>query len=172
VAEQVKKMQVHETKEIIDNISLLHRSFQSQQPNSKEIVNGLFTSLVHRIANVYLSNEKSPTIIKKQSAAIFAGFKDMVLKHSFLHSPSFFADKLHVSTAYLNDCSNAATGQSITYWLQQAMVTEAQRQLYYTRNDVKEIAYNLGFQDAAYFSRLFKKITDTTPLEFRKNIRE
>jgi AraC-like DNA-binding protein len=52
------------------------------------------------------------------------------------------------------------------------MVIEAQRLLYYTENNVNEIAYQLGFEDHAYFSRLFKKITKETPLAFRKKFRE
>lgn len=52
------------------------------------------------------------------------------------------------------------------------MIIEAQRLLYYTENDVKEIAFSLGFEDHSYFSRLFKKICDKTPLSFRKKFRE
>ena len=45
---------------------------------------------------------------------------------------------------------------------------EAKRALKYNTENVKEIAYDLGFEDPAYFSRLFSKEEGMTPLEYRK----
>ncbi|MGF1924180.1 MAG: helix-turn-helix domain-containing protein [Bacteroidia bacterium] len=103
---------------------------------------------------------------------ISAHFKKLINQNNFLESPAFFASKLNVSTSHLNDCVNSVTGKSVTYWLQNSMINEAQRLLYYTENDVKEIAFALGFDDHSYFSRLFKKITNETPLTFRRKFRE
>ncbi|ANF52236.1 hypothetical protein A0O34_17680 [Chryseobacterium glaciei] len=110
--------------------------------------------------------------IYNQTERISSNFKKLIFQNNFLESPSFFAKKLNISTSHLNDCVNSNTGKSVTYWLQNAMIVEAQRLLYYTDNDVKEIAYNLGFEDHSYFSRLFKKISNETPLSFRRKFRE
>jgi AraC family transcriptional activator of pobA len=50
----------------------------------------------------------------------------------------------------------------------QEVVLEAKRLLYYSRLNVKEIAYELGYEDHTYFSRLFKQNTEMTPLAFRR----
>jgi AraC-like DNA-binding protein len=44
---------------------------------------------------------------------------------------------------------------------------EAKRQLCYTSQSIKEIAYDLGFEDSAYFSRFFKKSTQVSPIDYR-----
>ncbi len=46
------------------------------------------------------------------------------------------------------------------------LITEAQRKLYYSKLSVKELAYELGFNDPDYFSRLFKKSTGKSISEF------
>jgi AraC-like DNA-binding protein len=44
---------------------------------------------------------------------------------------------------------------------------EAKRLLYHSQSSIKEIAYELGYEDHTYFSRLFKKTVGRTPGAFR-----
>ena len=44
---------------------------------------------------------------------------------------------------------------------------EAKRQLHYTSSPVSEIAYALGFEDPAYFTRFFSRLTGESPRAFR-----
>ena len=48
------------------------------------------------------------------------------------------------------------------------LVLEAKRQLAFSNRNVKEICYELGFEDPAYFSRFFRNHTGTSPHEFRE----
>lgn len=48
-------------------------------------------------------------------------------------------------------------------------INTAKSMLRYTDKPVKEIAFEVGVDDAPYFNRLFKKKTDMTPLDYRKN---
>ena len=52
--------------------------------------------------------------------------------------------------------------------ISQRIVLEATRDLTFTVLSVKEIAYSLGFDDPAYFTRFFTKHTGLTPTQFRK----
>jgi AraC family transcriptional regulator, transcriptional activator of pobA len=172
ISEQGRKIEDSQTEDLLNHISLLHNFFSKEQSNKPQIINGLFSALVYNFSNLFQSSEKRIAEHKNQSALIAVNFKKLIYQHSFLESPSFFAKNLNISPSHLNDCVNATTGKSVTYWLQNAMIIEAQRLLYYTENDVKEIAYNLGFEDHSYFSRLFKKLCNETPLAFRKRFRE
>lgn len=172
IPEQVNKIDKIQKKDLLETVTLLHRSFENGTLNKTPIVNGLFNALVYRFLNIYSASNTSASELKNQSLLIYSNFRKLLSDANFLESPSFFAKKLNITTSHLNYCVTISTGKSVTYWLQNAMIIEAQRFLYYTENDVKEIAFMLGFEDHTYFSRLFKKITGETPLFFRLKFRE
>ncbi|MCZ8216998.1 MAG: helix-turn-helix domain-containing protein, partial [Cyclobacteriaceae bacterium] len=73
---------------------------------------------------------------------------------------------------HLNDTVKAFTSNSVSTHIQQISILEAKRQLYFTNKSVKEIAYDLGYDEPVYFGKLFKKITNHTPLAFRQQFRD
>ncbi len=81
--------------------------------------------------------------------------------------PAAYAQMLHLSTHYLNECVKNTTGYSVSCHLQQRIILEAKRLLCYSDKSVKEIAAELGYDDYPYFSRLFTKNTGMTALTFR-----
>jgi AraC family transcriptional activator of pobA len=85
--------------------------------------------------------------------------------------PAYYADRLNISTAYLNESVKNATGYPVSHHIQHRVVLEAKRMLYHSNASVKEIAVTLGYDDYAYFSRIFTKITGITALAFRKGNR-
>ena len=93
----------------------------------------------------------------------------LLLERNFIlmKRPSNYANALNISTPYLNQCVRNTTGFSVSHHIQQRIILEAKRQLYHSKKSVKEIAFELGYEDYPYFSRLFKKMTGYTALEFR-----
>lgn len=81
--------------------------------------------------------------------------------------PSDYANTLNISVPYLNECVNGATGNSVTFHIQERVILQAKRLLYNTNKSVKEIALELGYDDYAYFCRLFHKVAGMPPLTFR-----
>lgn len=104
------------------------------------------------------------------------------ITHNFLRSleqhfltmkrPSAFAENLHISVSYLNECVKSITGKSVSHHIQQRVILEAKRLLYHSDKSVKEIAAELGYDDYPYFSRLFTKVTGMTAVTFRRTNRE
>ena len=86
--------------------------------------------------------------------------------------PAQYAAALSISTAHLNDTVKSLTGSPVSVHIQEASIMEAKRLLYFTANSVKEIAYEVGYEEPVYFGKLFKKVTNLTPLEFRKKFRD
>jgi AraC family transcriptional activator of pobA len=158
---------------LLQTIELLYNAQHEQNSYRHHILNGYFTAYVNHVAAIYEQSHLNKNLqLTNQAAIISAQFNVLLAQYSFLNLPSFFAQKLNITTAHLNHCLKSATGFTITYWLQDAMITEAKKQLYYTDNDSKQIAFMLGYDDHAYFARLFKKISGLTPLAFRKKFRE
>lgn len=85
--------------------------------------------------------------------------------------PADYAETLNLSIPYLNEFVKSATGQPVSYHIQQRVILEARRLLYHSDQSLKEIAAQLGYDDYPYFSRLFTKITGMSPIAFRsKNL--
>ncbi len=85
-------------------------------------------------------------------------------------SPAAYAAMLRISEVYLNEAVKGATGLSAGAYIRRRVVIQAKRQLAYTSLSAKEIAFALGYEDYAYFSRLFRKETSVSPSDYRKNL--
>lgn len=83
----------------------------------------------------------------------------------------FYADKLNLSAKRLNQILKQKTGKTINQILQERTLTEAKHLLFMGKMSIKEVAFTLGYQDASYFSRFFKKMTKLSPEEFRSAIK-
>jgi AraC-like DNA-binding protein/mannose-6-phosphate isomerase-like protein (cupin superfamily) len=77
------------------------------------------------------------------------------------------ADHLRVSRSLLHRRVRADSGRSPSEWIHERLILAAQRQLRYSDAAVKEIARDLGFADAAYFGRFFRRHCQMTPGDFR-----
>ncbi len=85
------------------------------------------------------------------------------------HRVKFYADQLNRSPKTLANFFALYNNKSPLAIIQERVVLEAKRLLMYTDKSSKEIAYELGFEDAAYFSNFFKKLMAVSPTEFRND---
>ena len=89
--------------------------------------------------------------------------------HATQHHAAFYAAQVGLSLKRLNDYTRQTAGRSVTQLLHERLVVESKRLLLYSPLTVKEIAYAVGFQDPAYFSRFFKNKTTQYPERFRQD---
>jgi AraC family transcriptional activator of pobA len=83
---------------------------------------------------------------------------------------SDYARALSVTPTHLNRITRAASGDTASHFILNRMVREARRNLAYTNLPVSTIAYALGFEDPAYFSRVYAAATGLSPRAFRARI--
>lgn len=79
----------------------------------------------------------------------------------------WYASQLGLTATQLNRVCRAVLGTSALGALHARLLLQAKRDLAYTLLSVKEIALELGFADAAYFTRFFTRATGLAPTEFR-----
>jgi AraC family transcriptional activator of pobA len=79
-----------------------------------------------------------------------------------------YARALHVSESRLRNATLAVTGQTPLQLIHARILLEAKRQLHYTDSPIGEIAWTLGFEDPAYFTRFFARRTGMSPRAFRR----
>jgi YesN/AraC family two-component response regulator len=86
------------------------------------------------------------------------------------HTASDYADALNISTKALAKITKGHLNKTLTEMISERIIIEAKRELYMTRKAVKEIAYELGYEDEHYFSRFFKTNTDISPQIYRETV--
>lgn len=120
----------------------------------------------------YSARTKSPAKLSR-AEILNRSFHDLLEQHyAKLKRPAEYAQKLNVSTPYLNECVKITTGHPVSYHIQQQIILQAKRMLYHSGRSVKEIASDLGYDDYSYFSRMFIKLTGSTALAFRNKNRD
>lgn len=100
-------------------------------------------------------------------------FKDfsLLVSQNFkkLHSVTDYANRLGVSPKSLTKSFQKAGTKTPSDLIKSRIILEAKRQLLYATESIKFIAFDLGFNDPAYFSRFFSKATGQSPKQFQKN---
>jgi YesN/AraC family two-component response regulator len=124
--------------------------------------------LTGMLATALVQSKGSGSLIGGQKYQTLIRFKQMVQAHyKELKQVRDYASQLHITPLYLNEIAKEITGFSASYWIHQQIMLEAKRLLYYTDLDIKQIAFELGYEDHAYFSRFFKKHSGLTAGGFR-----
>lgn len=82
-------------------------------------------------------------------------------------SAGFYADKMNTSSKHLNRIVQSTIGHTTTDLIIERVILEAKRKLAYEKGTLTDLAYSLGYNDYAYFSKLFKKQVGVSPKEFK-----
>jgi AraC family transcriptional activator of pobA len=100
-------------------------------------------------------------------------FKDfsLLLEQNFrkLHSVKAYASRLGISPKSVTKHFQKLGVLKPSSLIKNRILLESKRLLIYTDKNVKEIAFELGFNDPAYFTRFFTKATSKSPLQFKKD---
>lgn len=81
-----------------------------------------------------------------------------------------YAGLLRISSRSLSDLTQHLLNKTPSQMIRERIILEAQRLLLYSQLNINQIGYQLGFDDASYFVKYFKKHTGISPTEFRKSI--
>ena len=78
------------------------------------------------------------------------------------HSVQYYADKLCITSNYLNEMVTSTMGFSAKQYIQNKVMDEAKRLLVYTNVPISDIAFELCFSTVSYFIRSFRQHTGET----------
>ncbi len=102
---------------------------------------------------------------------LFRRFEALLERHHLERwAVSDYAAALSVTPTHLNRVTRTATGDTASHLILNRMIREARRNLVYTNMPIATIAYALGFDDPAYFSRVYAAATGLSPRAFRAQI--
>ncbi len=109
------------------------------------------------------AGSKEPVMLQNLKEAIEKDFKTR-------HTPKDYADLLHISPNALTKITKKHFNKTLTNLITENILIEAKRELYLTNKSIKELAYELGYDDEYYFSRLFKKNAGISPQMYRATV--
>jgi len=103
-------------------------------------------------------------------------FKDFSIlveqNYKVLHSVTEYANRLGISPKSLTKHFQKIGSLTPSDFIKNRIILEAKRQLLYSSDSVKQIAFSLGFNDPAYFTRFFTKSTTKSPLLFKTDYKK
>ncbi|MBR1132728.1 helix-turn-helix domain-containing protein [Bradyrhizobium iriomotense] len=106
-------------------------------------------------------------------SGLFRRFEALLEQHHLERwSVADYADALSITPTHLNRVTRAATGDTASHLILNRLIREARRNLVYTNLPVSTIAYALGFEDPAYFSRVYAAATGLSPRAFRAQLHD
>jgi AraC family transcriptional activator of pobA len=109
----------------------------------------------------------SGSMVARFTDLLTAYSEDGQLQQQGLPTVKYLADKLNTSPRYLTDLLKQETGKTALDHLHLFLLGEAKNLLISTDNTIAQTAYQLGFENPPYFTRLFKKVVGLTPHEYR-----
>jgi AraC family transcriptional activator of pobA len=101
---------------------------------------------------------------------------DIVREYNYLvesnfktkHQVADYAEMLNKSPKTLSNLFKKYNEKSPLQVIQNRTILEARRLLHYSDKSIKEIAYEIGYEDIQSFSRFFKKMEGVSPSDFKR----
>jgi len=147
--------------------------YNNQDEYSREIILGHISSILMYAQRFYKRQfinrtDLSGKTVTKFQRVISSYLTTGQLLIDGLPSVNQIADKLNMSPRYLTDMLKQETGKTAMELIHIAIIAEAKNLLTSADQSVAEIAYQLGFENVSYFTKLFKQQVGLRPFEFKK----
>ena len=165
-----------EEKEKLNNITrFIYDEIQTSDSYSQDIVLNLLHLFLLESRRIFDQQNKEPKEEEPDSTpdTTIIKFKQLIEEnYATLKNVSPYAEMLNINPSCLNELAKRTTGITAGELIRNRVIDETKKLLYSTNLSGKEIAFQLGFDDPAYFSRFFRKYTSLTLKEFRGHSRK
>ena len=156
------------TEDLREIFSKMFREFSGNCDSRNDVLYGwlkIFMLYIARNINIH----QDPTPLSRDTE-LARHFMELVSKNfTTKKMVSDYADKLLVTPNYLNQIVKRISGFPASHHIQQYLIMEAKRQATQSCRSMKEIAYDLGFDDLAHFSKFFKSKSGINFSSFKKS---
>ena len=158
-----------DTKKLDFILESLIEEFQNESTAQYDMLQSYLKQFI--ILSVRVKKEYD-TLEENTESKLFKDFSTLVeFNFKKLHSVTDYAERLGLSPKSLTKHFQKIGTQTPSDFIKKRILLEAKRKLIYTDASVKEIGFDLGFNDPAYFTRFFTKTIGKSPLHFKKEFK-
>jgi len=159
--------------EVAPLINEIRNEYAGGEVGSRELLQSLLRAFLLKAQRLYKNVNHLQEKHRATLNAFTKKFESLVEEHFRQHwRAGDYAKTLNVSPARLNALSRQHYSLSTEAFIQKRVLLETKRLLVYSPKSVKEICYEMNFDDPAYFNRFFRKNAGCTPLEYRESVRD
>ncbi|MBL4593230.1 MAG: helix-turn-helix transcriptional regulator [Flavobacteriales bacterium] len=156
--------------EMVSVMELLCVEYEEHQNRKYEVILMFLKVFLIKASRLHIRSQKVSIGSKERLIAQFLGLVEK--NHNAATLINFYAQEMGITSVYLNRIVKEKYNKSVSDFINEKTILEAKRILQFSSDSVKEIAFQLGFEDPSYFSRFFKNHSGFTPLSYRKKVLE
>ncbi len=154
--------------ELIFWVRRMHQEFNTEQPFKEAILKAQLEIFLLKCL-AYFGKVKS--VVASRPQQIVHTFLELIQeKKTAQKTVYYYAQELALSPKHLNQLTQQVLGKNALRLIQEAIVEEAKTWLSQSPERISTIAYHLGFEEPAHFSRLFKRIAGCSPAAYRRAV--
>lgn len=166
LAREHSNMMVGIIKELITELN-------QDESSAEEMLRILLKEIIIKSTRLWKASHELDGSEDKQDVEFLRKFSQLVeLNFRQYHSVSDYAEMLNITPKALTKRISKYGKATPNDIIKDRIILEAKRLLAHSDLNVKEIAYDLGYDDPAYFNRLFAKVSEIAPAEFRKQYKK
>ena len=131
-------------------------------------VTALVAALMHHYDRLFNQQAAHLAATRSHEQTIFDRFIQLVNQHCReQHQIRYYADRMCLTERYLGTVIRQTSGTTAKDWIDRALIAHAKVLLRHTDKSVVQIADELCFPNPSFFSKYFKRLTGTTPQQYR-----
>lgn len=129
----------------------------------------LIAAMFYQILGIYESNTAVETPLSHAEKLLYEFLDALHANYKEHKEVPFYASRLSLTPRYFTTVIRQVSGRTVSQWIEEHVVLEAQILLRNSTLAVKEIAYELGFGDTSHFSKYFCRVTGMSPMKYRRH---
>ena len=160
---------------VLDIYTKIQEENQSDYANKHDVLRCYLHLLIHTALKMQESNKyESHPNASQRITELFIELLDRQFPVDYPHSvlslrtPADYANRLSIHVNHLNKVVKDTTGKTTSTMIAERIVKECTQYLLHSNFSISEIAYSLGFENIAYFSKFYRKHTGKSPSEIRE----
>lgn len=155
---------------MVDLCRMMQEELELDTPDYP-IIRHLLSALFTMVESERRKLQPDESQLVKSQSTTFKNFL-LTLEENFRRPEGveFYAEKLFMSSRNLNKITHNILQQSVSEIIETRKLTEAKNLLLTTDKTIAEIGFELGYNEKAYFSSVFKRKAGMTPSEFRNEM--